>query len=328
MGYLINPIGFRVGHTASWTDLWFTRKQAYPEFLHFVLKIRLFLNDSFLAMPGEEDADYTSDVYKYRLSLFRSSTLYSHFQIVFNLNLIYVFLFVYPGYFWDTFSESFRLRRRRYSNVLFKSLSWDRFSKKKHLLGDALFFNRRHYRKALGFAEYSYPADFLEDSAESRVHDLRNFLKYQRQLRSKSQGNFGKYHRNWQRKRSFFGRPALWASFIKHQPLKDKRWMVYNSIIKSFLWDFKAGFHFFLLFLIFFKPFAILNNIKALFYKSFEQRRFLTKPLRQRPGVSVREVSPVNLKFLPLVLFFSSTFFYILIGDRLFLRALGLFKEP
>jgi len=96
MGYLINPIGFRVGQTFGWVDTWFAYKEVYPEFLHFVLKIRLFLNCYLDSFPTEQDLDFADKTVN---SFFRSAVLYSHFRIVFNLTSVYISLFLYPGKF-------------------------------------------------------------------------------------------------------------------------------------------------------------------------------------------------------------------------------------
>jgi len=47
MNCLINPIGVRIGHTRGWIDVWFSYSDFYPEFLHYVLKIRFFLTNYF-----------------------------------------------------------------------------------------------------------------------------------------------------------------------------------------------------------------------------------------------------------------------------------------
>ena len=57
MGHLINPIGFRVGQTRGWIDNWFAYNDFYPEFLHFVLKIRFFFNSALSSMPRVNDFD-------------------------------------------------------------------------------------------------------------------------------------------------------------------------------------------------------------------------------------------------------------------------------
>jgi len=127
MGYLINPIGFRVGHTSSWIDTWFSYKDFYPEFLHFVLKIRVFLNFYLDSFPTEEDLDWSK---KDINSLFRSAVLYSHFRIVFNLTSVYISLYLYPGKFWDSFNERFRSKIRSkslFSNFVIRKVV-DRFN--------------------------------------------------------------------------------------------------------------------------------------------------------------------------------------------------------
>jgi len=110
MGYLINPIGFRVGHTSSWEFSWFAHKDIYPEFLHFILKIRLFFNYILNSMPTIADLDPLN---KEVQSLFRSGILYSHFRIKLDFSSLYVDLFFYPGQYWDGTYDSPRLDRRK-----------------------------------------------------------------------------------------------------------------------------------------------------------------------------------------------------------------------
>lgn len=128
MGHLINPIAFRIGQTTGWVDTWFSTNDVYPEFLHFVLKIRLFLNYQLSSMPLLDDVNLKK---KGGNNLFKSAILYSHFRIVFNLTSVFISLFVYPGKFWDSF---FRYKRynRRFSHMFYrrhylqdKSLSGD-----------------------------------------------------------------------------------------------------------------------------------------------------------------------------------------------------------
>jgi hypothetical protein len=98
MGHLINPIAFRIGHTKSWLDSWFTSNDIYPEFLHFVLKIRLFLNYQLNLMSSLDNS--SSDLDKFSLfNLFSSGILYSHFKIIFDLTSVYISLFFYPAEF-------------------------------------------------------------------------------------------------------------------------------------------------------------------------------------------------------------------------------------
>jgi len=140
MGYLINPIGFRVGQTSSWLDTWFVYKNFYPEFLHFILKIRVFLNCYLSSFPTEEDLDFAN---KEVISLFRSAVLYSHFRIIFNLTSVYISLYLYPGKFWDSFNIRERSQVRSkylFSNFTNRSMlnrfdmSYKKFpSKKKNL---------------------------------------------------------------------------------------------------------------------------------------------------------------------------------------------------
>jgi hypothetical protein len=64
-------------------DTWFAYYDFYPEFLHFVLKIRFFLNAALSSMPFSDNG------------FFEQSILYSHYRIVFNLTTVFVSLFYY-----------------------------------------------------------------------------------------------------------------------------------------------------------------------------------------------------------------------------------------
>jgi small subunit ribosomal protein S3 len=43
LGQKVNPIGFRLGHTTSWTSKWFATKRNYAKLLHEDLAIRKFI---------------------------------------------------------------------------------------------------------------------------------------------------------------------------------------------------------------------------------------------------------------------------------------------
>lgn len=130
MGHLINPIGFRVGHTRGWIDNWFAYNDFYPEFLHFVLKIRFFFNSVLSSLPGGDDLDRIksqmsiSDPNFLDLDsnyLFKFNILYSHYQIVFNFSTIFIALYYYPGTF---FEKCFEATQRRFSKsrIMFNTL--------------------------------------------------------------------------------------------------------------------------------------------------------------------------------------------------------------
>jgi len=117
MGYLINPIAFRVGHTTNWDSVWFAHREVYPEFLHFVLKIRFYFNNVLSSFPTVDDLDMTN---KNIISLFRLGILYSHFRIIFDFTSVNISLFFYPGHFWANFNNVSKKKNR--IGVLFSGL--------------------------------------------------------------------------------------------------------------------------------------------------------------------------------------------------------------
>jgi len=82
VGHLVNPTGFRLGYIPSWLDTWFSHKETYPEFIHFVIKIRLFLDGLFVTS------------YK---PFSRNAFLFSHFRLTFTLSNIFIHIFFYPA---------------------------------------------------------------------------------------------------------------------------------------------------------------------------------------------------------------------------------------
>ena len=89
MGHLINPIGFRLGHSLSWEDKWFVKSIYYPEYLHSVLKIRAFLYFFFNKKKIE-----------------KIGLIYSHFEIVkYNKNFIIKIMLYHSKY--EALSDAF-----------------------------------------------------------------------------------------------------------------------------------------------------------------------------------------------------------------------------
>lgn len=114
MGCLINPIGFRIGSTRDWEDVWFAYHSNYSEFLHFVLKLRFFLTNVFNSFPTDLES-YSKNVEPFPwfknqrnelLTFFSKGVLYSHFRMVFNHTTMVVFIFLYPGQYWDFFHKN------------------------------------------------------------------------------------------------------------------------------------------------------------------------------------------------------------------------------
>lgn len=111
MGHLINPIAFRLGWTKNWCDSWYSELSYYPEFLHYILKIRLFLNSFF-----------------FNQRLYDGSILVSHFFLRFKSNKIFLDFFFYVGIYSEFLHNAelrddiflFFLRGGRYLNPWYK----------------------------------------------------------------------------------------------------------------------------------------------------------------------------------------------------------------
>lgn len=80
MGHLINPVAFRLGWFAGWCDSWYSDHLYYPEFLHDIFRVRLFLN------------------YFFSLLLFEKSALsFSHFEFFHKYTFLTLRVFYYDG---------------------------------------------------------------------------------------------------------------------------------------------------------------------------------------------------------------------------------------
>lgn len=77
MGYLINPISFRLGWSKDWQDVWFSDNLYYTDFFYSVLKIRLFLTYFLNIRKIESVAGF-----------------YSHFRVVNFYNNISCFIYI------------------------------------------------------------------------------------------------------------------------------------------------------------------------------------------------------------------------------------------
>jgi len=129
-------------------------------------------------MPKVSDGENERDSFKYKFSLFRSAILYSHFKIVMNLDLVYVFLFVYPGVFYDNFGEHLFKKRWFFKKTL-KGFYWDNFSKRDRFLNGAGFLSKRSYLRALRFSEYGFPPEFFLHVRQNR-YNSNKYLNYNR----------------------------------------------------------------------------------------------------------------------------------------------------
>jgi hypothetical protein len=86
MGHLINPVAIRLGWFSNWCDSWFSDFSFYPEMLHHVFRIRIFLN------------------YFFFQEIFISwGILFSHFVVHYKSGFLFVNIFVYDSSFINDF---------------------------------------------------------------------------------------------------------------------------------------------------------------------------------------------------------------------------------
>jgi hypothetical protein len=97
MGNLINPISLRLGWTYNWEDDYFVEPIYYPEYLHIVFKIKLYLVYFF-----------NSAAFENKLAIF-----YSHFDVIKVYKNLIARIFLYHGkveslvsdFYYDNFKE-------------------------------------------------------------------------------------------------------------------------------------------------------------------------------------------------------------------------------
>lgn len=81
MGHLINPVAFRLGWFLRWHDSWFSEKFFYPEILHELFKVRLYVN------------------YFFSFKIFeRRSIIFSHAEIFCRSKDFFVRVFFYSSW--------------------------------------------------------------------------------------------------------------------------------------------------------------------------------------------------------------------------------------
>jgi hypothetical protein len=90
MGHLINPISTRIGKFLYWEDFWFVEHIYYPEYLHSLLKIKLYL------------------IYFFETSLFENNKiLYSHFDFLCQYRFLIIRVYLYFVGFFRHLSDFF-----------------------------------------------------------------------------------------------------------------------------------------------------------------------------------------------------------------------------
>lgn len=89
MGHLVNPIAMRIGWFRNWVDTYFVEFKYYPEFLHSLLRLRLYL------------------IYFLGLKKFdKFGCFYSHFEFIKKMHILYTNIYIYVGKV-EAFMESF-----------------------------------------------------------------------------------------------------------------------------------------------------------------------------------------------------------------------------
>jgi hypothetical protein len=91
MGHLINPISMRIGCVYDWEDCYFVEPIYYPEYLHIIFKIKLYLIYFFGSSPIEND-----------LAVF-----YSHFDVIKISKNLFVRIYFYHGKIESAIDEFF-----------------------------------------------------------------------------------------------------------------------------------------------------------------------------------------------------------------------------
>lgn len=125
--------------------------------MHFVLKLRTFLNFYLDSFPTEQDMTLGE---KNQNSLFSGAFLFSHYRIIFNLTSIYISLFIYSGKFWDSFYD-YRLKRinmyQKFNFISFNFFKKELFFKNNSFLKRRFnFFNDKKIKKNLKFFLSNY----------------------------------------------------------------------------------------------------------------------------------------------------------------------------
>lgn len=179
MGHLINPTALRLGWFTNWCDSWFSDFVYYPEFLHDVFRIRLYLNFIF-----------------YRGFFMKKGLLFSHFELFFKYNYLFVRFYYYDGalmaglYAFDGefmnrfFRKSFYYLRRRqllyeknryvtlFLGLFFSLFSFTDFFQKAYL--DSITFDEHSYLKKFC---YELPKGGFISSSKLDVLRKRLFSK-------------------------------------------------------------------------------------------------------------------------------------------------------
>lgn len=135
--------------------------------MHYILKIRIFLNSRFNSIENVESKEK-------KFSLFKMATLYSHFKIIFNLNTVFIALFLYPGKYWDSFFEK-PFMKNKFSGAFARNMYWNnRFDEDYDRVDDLDGIN---YYKARALYRFKYLNEFFLHKEPSDV-DFKKLYFY------------------------------------------------------------------------------------------------------------------------------------------------------
>jgi hypothetical protein len=120
MGLVINPTGYRIGHTKYWQDSWYLHRMNYPVFVHKSLEMKLLMD------------------YCLRKRRLKSFWVYSHITFHSFNNKFIVNVFLYDGVISENYFNLSRNLKWRY----FRKLKFmNRFTKKQLL--DRIYYYQR-----------------------------------------------------------------------------------------------------------------------------------------------------------------------------------------
>lgn len=106
MGHLINPMAMRLGRFSEWCDSWYSEFIFYPEFLHDMFRVRMYLTHVLYDNMFFEKSPY----------------FLSHFEFFYKYNYLVARFYYYDGVLMTsffTFSADFydRYTRERYTKT-------------------------------------------------------------------------------------------------------------------------------------------------------------------------------------------------------------------
>ena len=150
MGHLINPIAMRIGWFSNWCDSWFSEFHYYPELLHEIFKIRLYIS------------------YFFSLKFIEKSSLFlSHVEIFYQAGFLFTRFFYYNSSIFFKLEDFFQQLREYILTARRRKFFLQRGSKGR----------RRYHRRKRGIGLSSHSqAFFFFFSFFLSFYDLFSFL--------------------------------------------------------------------------------------------------------------------------------------------------------